>query len=281
MRSFTLTQGVRACPRTPFSFSSRTFTFQSSRLAESSARQVSKPKAKPNVKQPPTTTTQGHVATEFKFMGRRGGNLTELRKKIIQGGKVILYEAGSQRAYIIGAYGIGAFAFGYAFINSSIGLQNTRIELAAWQKSLYIGICIVMSVMGTVFISRTSRLVKSIVAVNSQKGETILNVSVRSIVPFRKPYTITAAPHQILFSRQLIAGSKRFGKPRDRRVKISFFKNPGKAINFAFFRLFISIRRIFTQEDFVMMEIQGQKGAFRVGIDGYVSQDLLDIGTIS
>ncbi|OKL57851.1 hypothetical protein UA08_06735 [Talaromyces atroroseus] len=281
MRSFTFTSGVRACPSTSFLLSSRTFTFQAARFAQSSARQaVSKSKVKPTVKQAARKPAQSNTPTDLRFIGRRSESLAELDRKVTRQRKVVLFQASSQRAYILGAYGIGAFSFGYAIINSSIGVQSSGVQLATWQQSLYVGICIIMSVMGTVFISRTSRLIKNITAVNSN-GQTLINVTVRSTIPFRKPYTITVAPQQIIFSRKITMGSHQIGAPGAQELKISFFRNPLQAMSFAFFKIFIAIRRIFTQEDFIMMEMQGQKGAFRVGIDGYVSQDLLAIGSVT
>lgn len=263
---------ARTCPSSPFFKSSRTFTFQAARLAKTSAKRASKATTKPvNIQS--TRSPVRKNATDIRFIGRRTGSLAELDRKVTQQGEVVLFKASSQRAYIFGAYGIAAFAFGYAVVNSSIGLADKRAQLAYWQKSLNVGVCVVMSVMGTVFISRTSRLIRDIIAFDS-KGQTLLKVNVRSVVPFRKPYTITLAPNQILFSRKLTVGSH----PQLQGIYISFFKNPLKAINFTFFRIFIAIRRIFTQEDFIMMEMQGHKGAFRVGLDGYVSHDLLAIG---
>lgn len=282
MKSFTFASGARACPSTPFLLSSRTFTFQAARFAQTSARQaVSRPKVNSTVKQAARKPTRSNTSTDIRFIGRRSESLAELDRKVIRQRKVVLFQASSQRAYILGAYGIAGFSFSYAVINSSIGLQSSTVQLAVWQQSLYVGLCIIMSVMGTVFIARTSRLIKNITAVNSS-GRTLVNVTVRSTVPFRKPYTITVAPEQIIFARRLSTmNSQQPGVPRAKELKISFFKNPLQAMSFTFFRVFIAIRRIFTQEDFIMMEIQGQKGAFRVGIDGHVSRDLLAIGSVT
>jgi hypothetical protein len=201
--------------------------------------------------------------------------MAELDRKVAQKHEVLLFKSTSQRSYITGAYGIAAFAFGYAVINASLDYQDTRANLAYWQKSLNIGVCVVMSAMGALFISRTWRLVREITAVDI-KGQTLLRVRVRSMIPFRKPYTITVAPNQMLFNQRLVAGSP---LPQARDVNISFFKNPLKAINFSLFKFFIAIRRVFTQEDFITMEMQGQRGAYRVGTDGYLSDDLLAIAT--
>lgn len=258
------------------SATTRNFVSQASRLAESSTRSSSIKPTSPkssSTKQLP----RKNGATDIRFLNRRTPGLAELDRKVAHSKthEVLLYKASSQRSYIASVYGIAAFAFGYAVINSSLDYQDKqRAKLANWQKSLNIGICVVMSVMGTVYLSRGSRLVRDICAVDIQ-GQTLLKVRVRSSVPFRKPYTLTIAPNQILFHERLVGGSAR--SPLAQDVTISFWKNPLKAFNFGLFKLFISMRRVFTQEDFIMMEMQGQKGAFRVGIDGFVSNDLLAI----
>lgn len=268
---------AKPCFKTPIFQSSRTFTFQAPRLAKSSARQASKalPSTKPANKKLASQQPSRKNVTDIRFIGRKSASLAELDRKVAQKREVTLFKSASQRSYVTGAYGIAAFAFGYAVINSSLDYQDTRANLAYWQRSLNIGVCIVMSVMGAVFISRTSRLVRDVTAVDV-KGQTILRVRVRSMVPFRKPYTVTVAPNQMIFNQRLVAGSP---LPQARDIDISFFKNPLKWINFSLFKTFISIRRIFTQEDFIMMEMQGQTGAYRVGIDGYVSDDLLAIAS--
>lgn len=276
-RPLVFMSSAKPCLKTPVFQSSRHFTFQAPRLAKSSARQASKaqPNTKPANKKPASQQPSRKNVTDIRFIGRKSASLAEIDRKVAQKGEVVLFKSSSQRSYITGAYGIAAFAFGYAVINSSLDYQDTRANLAYWQKSLNIGVCIVMSVMGTVFISRTSRLVRDITAVDI-KGKTFLRVRVRSMTPFRRPYTVTVTPNQMLFHQRLVAGSP---MPQAQDLKISFFRNPLKAINFSLFKTFISIRRIFTQEDFIMMEMQGQKGAYRVGIDGYVSHDLLALAS--
>ncbi|KUL88270.1 hypothetical protein ZTR_05011 [Talaromyces verruculosus] len=277
-RPLTFISSAKPCLQTPVFIPSRHFTYQAPRLAKSSARQASKAQpnnTKPANKKPASQQPSHKNVTDIRFIGRKSASLAEIDRKVAQKGEVVLFKSSSQRSYITGAYGIAAFAFGYAVINSSLDYQDTRANLAYWQKSLNIGVCIVMSVMGTVFISRTSRLVRDITAVDI-KGKTFLRVRVRSMTPFRRPYTVTVAPNQMLFHERLVAGSP---MPQAQDLKISFFRNPLKAINFSLFKTFISIRRIFTQEDFIMMEMQGQKGAYRVGIDGYVSDDLLALAS--
>ncbi|EED12278.1 conserved hypothetical protein [Talaromyces stipitatus ATCC 10500] len=259
-RPFTFISNAKPCPKIPVFQPSRNFTYQAPRLAKSLTQKGSK--IQTNTKPSSQQHSRKNV-TDIRFIGRRSASLAELDRKVAQNGEVLLFKASPQRSYIIGAYGIGAFAFGYAVINSSLDYQDTRSNLAYWQKSLNI-----------VFIARTSRLVRDITALDV-KGQTLLRVRVRSMIPFRKPYTITVAPNQVLFNERLVAGSG--SVPRARDINISLFKNPLKMINFSLFKTFISIRRVFTQEDFIMMEMQGQKGAYRVGIDGYVSDDLLSI----
>lgn len=256
----------------------RSFSSKSVRLAQSAAKHAS-PRPKP--KAAPRPKTQDPVVETLKFAGRRPGGLGKLTNKVQKLGEVTLYKAPSQRGYILGSYGLGAFAFGYAVINSQITFGDSERTLPMWQQGLFAGVCVVMSVMGTVFISRTSRLIRAITAFRGSDGLR-LRFSVRNMIPFRKPWQLDVPPSQVIFSRQLIVTPDRVTTDGQLRgsstANLGFFKAPFKTLNYTFFRVFQSIRQIFTQEDFILIELQGQRGAFRMDSNGYVSDDLLLVG---
>lgn len=211
-------------------------------------------------------------------MGRRPEGLGKFEQKVIRTGRVVLFQAPSHGTYVFGAYGISAFCFAYAVINSTMNIGENP---AAWLKGAYFSMCVVMSALGTVFFSRTSKLVKTITAVSSKEGLKLL-VDVRSMIPFRKPYTITTSPRQLVFARKLVVDPSRTtpdGKLRPPTERVSFFKNPGKAISRGFAQTVLSVRRIFTQEDMIMVELDGHTGHYRMDSNGYISDDIFAIGS--
>jgi hypothetical protein len=154
-----------------------------------------------------------------------------------------------------------------------------------WQKSLFGGICIVMSVMGTLFISRTGFLVRNIKAVNSD-GRMRVHFTVRSMMPFKKPYLVDVAPGDISFKRKMTVSPetiKRYQKDNKRlgrglQSPPTFMKSPISALSFLLWRTFQSMRQVFTNEDFIIVQVAGRKTQFRLDSNGYVSNDLLHFG---
>ena len=138
--------------------------------------------------------------------------LAKLQTKVIKAGQVLLFQAPSHRPYVLTAYGLSAFCFAYSIYNSNAVLVDPLIPLPMWQKTLFGGICIMMSVGGTLFIARTGSLVR--------------NIRVKSM-------------------------------PR---------------------RIFQSVRQLFTNEDFIIVQLAGHKTHFRLDSNGYISDDLLHFG---
>ncbi|CRG88327.1 hypothetical protein PISL3812_05356 [Talaromyces islandicus] len=273
-RSFTLRLGALKCPTNRIYPPSRTFSSLTVRLAKSQPR---KPLSKPTTP-PRNPSSNSQAPLNYKFMGRRPEGLGKFEQKVIHAGRISLFEAPSQGAYVFGAYGISAFCFAYAVINSSMNIGENH---AFWLKGAYFGMCVVMSTLGTVFFSRTSKLIRKITAISSADGVKLL-VDVRSMVPFRKPYTIETTPRQMVFARKLVVDPRRTtpdGKLRPRTTQqVSFLKNPSKAINYKLFQAFFAFRRIFSQEEMILVEFDGQKGSYRMDSNGYISDDMFAIG---
>jgi hypothetical protein len=257
--------------------SSRSFSSLSTRCAKSAAKRV------PSQTNSTSRSKVGIPDEEtLKFAGRRPRGLGLLERKVAQQGSVVLFEAPPQRGYIIGAYSIAAFAFTYAVYNSHVIFRDPKTQQPKWVQIFWGGMCVLMSMAGTVFISKTSRLVKAVTAVHLN-GATYLRFSVRRMLPFRKPIQFDVLPRQIVFSRKLIVDPNRVTaeggvKAREHISQVSFFKAPLKRLNYAFFRMFLVVRQLFTGEDFILLEVQGKKGAFRMDSNGFVSDDLLFLG---
>ncbi|GKZ67040.1 structural maintenance of chromosomes protein 1 [Aspergillus niger] len=293
-RPFTLRAFAQQCPRSTLSSvlessspAWRYFSSSASRTKAASKTQQIKPKV---VRTAPEDS--------LKFAGRRPEGFGKLERKVAKEGEIVLFRAPSQRGYVLGAYGIAGFCFAYAVYNSNAVFRDPLIPLPMWQQALFGGICVTMSVMGTVFLFKTTRLIRAIRAVNVN-GHTHLRFTVRSVVPFRKPYEFDALPRQIAFSRRLvispdsspdmllesipdapgIAGERTVAQGE--QAKVSFFKAPFKKMSMSMWRLFRSVRQIFSQEDFILLEVEGQKGVLRMDSGGYVSQDFMLVGNPS
>lgn len=273
-RSFTLRFGAPRYPATSIYSSSRTFSSFTARLAKSKPK-TSAPAPSPV---PRTPFSNSKASVDYRFMGRRPEGFVAFERKVLRDKSVLLFEAPSQRSYILGAYSFSAFCFAYAVINSTVKIGS---EAPAWVKGCYVVVCVVMSALGTVLIGKTGRLVQKITAVKSTDGVKLL-VDVRPYIPFRKSYTLTTTPRQIAFSRQLAVDPSRTtpdGRLRSLPPSPSFSKNPLNTISYNMFKFFRSCRRIFTQEDFALVELEGQKGAYRMDSNGYISNDLFAIGS--
>lgn len=217
----------------------------------------------------------------LKFAGRRPMGFAKLERKVAKEGEIMLFKAPSHRSYVLGAYGIAFFCFAYSVYNSNAVFRDPIVTLPMWQQGLAGGICVVMSVMGTVFLVKTGRLIKSVKAVNSN-GQAYLRFTVRRMIPFRKPMEFDALPRQIAFSRRLVVSPDAHRADRAQAPtgpkSTSLFTAPTKKLSMFLYRIFRAVRQIFTQEDFILLEIEGQKGLFRMDSAGYVSEDFLVVG---
>ncbi|KAL4926977.1 uncharacterized protein BDV17DRAFT_268396 [Aspergillus undulatus] len=279
-RSFAFRVLAQPCTRTslPRGFNSPNLSW---RYFSSS---VSRTKAASKIQQPPKQIQpKGQAPPEetLKFAGRRPAGFAKLERKVAKEGELILFKAPSHRTYVAGAYGIAFFCFVYAVYNSNATLRDPVVPLPVWQQNLTGGICVVMSVMGTVFLVKTSRLIKGIKAV-SNNGQTYLRFTVRSMMPFRKPYEFDVLPRQIAFSRRLVVSPDAHRpdrmQARAASAASSSWKAPSKHFSMLLYRLFRSVRQIFTQEDLILLEVEGQKGVFRMDSAGYISEDFLVVG---
>lgn len=222
------------------------------------------------------------VEDALKFAGRRPRGFGKLEKKVSELGEVVLFKAPSQRTYILSAYVTGATCFAYALYHSYNTFRDPKTPLATWIKVTYGALCVVMSAMGTVFIFRTKNLVRAVTAVKKD-GNTTIHFAVRRMFPFRKPWEFDALPRQIAFSRRLVVHESNVTPGGELRAlkkseAPSFFKSPFRSLNFRLWRVFMAIRQLFTQEDFILLDIQGQNGSFRMDSKGTLSDDLLLLG---
>ncbi|KOS39471.1 hypothetical protein ACN38_g9676 [Penicillium nordicum] len=206
--------------------------------------------------------------------------IAKLQAKVVKAGQVLLFQAPSHRPYILTAYGLSAFCFAYSIYNSNAVLVDPLVPLPMWQKSLFGGICIMMSVGGTLFIARTGSLVKNIRAINSDGRMRVL-FSVRSMVPFKKPYQVEVAPGDLSFKRRISVSPETMKRYEDStKLGRTLETEPTfiRTVKSMPRRIFQSVRQLFTNEDFIIVQLAGHKTHFRLDSNGYISDDLLHFG---
>ncbi|KAL4897675.1 hypothetical protein BDV59DRAFT_168272 [Aspergillus ambiguus] len=259
----------------------RNFSSTASRTKAATRVKKQQPKsAKPS----PQPKTHSAPEDSLKFAGRRPEGFGKLERKVAKEGKLLLFKAPSHRSYVLGAYGITAFCFAYSVYNSNAVFRDPVVPLPMWQQALFGGVCVMMSVMGTVFLFKTGRLIRTVNAVNVN-GQTYLRFNVRSMVPFKKPYEFDTLPRQIAFSRRLVVTPetlRRMENPdmpqTEPSAPVNIYKLPLIKMSQILWRVFRSVRQLFTTEDFILLEVEGQKGVFRMDSGGYVSEDFLAVG---
>ncbi|PLB52681.1 hypothetical protein P170DRAFT_434402 [Aspergillus steynii IBT 23096] len=286
-RSFAFRAFSHQCPKGPVSPKISPSAPVWRYFASSAARTKSAAKGKqPQLPAKPAARTKpvGNPEETLKFAGRRPEGFGKLERKVAREGQILLFRSPSHRSYILGAYGVAAFCFAYSVYNSKIVFHDPIMPLPTWQKTLFGGICIVMSAMGTVFLMKTQRLIKTVTAVSTNAGAQ-LRFNVRSTIPFRKSYEFDVVPRQIAFSRRLVVAPESVQRMQQGEMasstppsQPSFFRAPVKRTSLLCWRLFRSVRQLFTGEDFILLEVEGQKGAFRMDSTGFVSEDFLVIG---
>lgn len=196
-------------------------------------------------------------------------------------GSVVLFKAPSHKGYILGAYSVAAFCYAYAGFNFYTTSVDPRVTVGKLEMGLFGGMCIVMAAMGTVFLLRGSNLVSSVIATQS-KGKPRLDIKVRRMVPFLKPRKYSIQPSQLSCSRQVVVpptNPNQIAETTQKKMErqkagsqMSLFKTPIKKISYSLWRVFMNSRRLFSQEHFVHLKIDGRRGTFRMDTTGEVSE---------
>lgn len=213
------------------------------------------------------------------------GNIGKLAARVAEAGELVLFKGPSQKAYMICAYSLGALCFAYAVWQSNIVFRDPIMPFPMWQQGLFAGLCVIMSGFGTVIIFRTTNMVRSITAIES-KGQVAIRFTIRRVIPFMKPYTFEAKPSQVSISRRLVVSPESLERYRSDNLKIGSAKaekrtsyNPVTLLSQAMWKLFISMRQVFTGEDFILLQVEGRKGDFRMDSKGFVADEFLALGS--
>lgn len=225
-----------------------------------------------------------YPASAPKSSSFKPGNIGKLALKVARDGDVVLFKAPSQKAYMFGAYSLGALCFTYSVWQSNNVFGDPVMAFPMWQQGLFAGVCVIMSALGTVVLSRTTNMVRTITAIQSG-GHIAIRFTVRRLVPFMKPYTFEVLPSQVNISRRLVVSPQsmerykndnlKMGATTDRKLK---WWNPVEVLSRSIWRLFISMRQIFTSEDFILLQVEGRKQTFRMDSNGFVAEEFLALG---
>lgn len=274
---------MRSALQNQFTSPWRSFATSSPRYAglkqpKRTPRVVAQPSA-----QPPAQPAAPSIRASVPF--KDAGNLGKLNIKVARLGEVLLFKSPKKRVYILSAYGLFAvcMAFSVYHAETYVANEDPRLRQPAWVKAMMGGVCIIMSGLGVVALSRTHNIVRQMTAFHSK--HTYLRFEVRRLVPFMKPRTFEVLPSQVSFRRRLIVspqGAARYERDSMRvgstdQPKKSVFKAPIEALSRTCWGAFMSVRQLFTQEDFILLEVDG-RGIFRVDSNGVLTEDFLALG---
>ncbi|PGH14911.1 hypothetical protein AJ79_02774 [Helicocarpus griseus UAMH5409] len=198
-----------------------------------------------------------------------------------------LYEPASMRSYIATNRTTAAFCYFYAGWNFYTTAADPLIEVSTLTSYLMGGVCVLMGAMGTIFLRRASNLVSGITAHPTSNNIPEIRIKVRRSLGFLKDHEIVTSPAKVSISNVIFAPKYQI-KPQDmKRIRealreqrtagqrISFWKTPMRKISHLIFRAAINMRRAFTQEGFVYLQVEGVSGSFRVDMTGIFGDEFL------
>ena len=220
---------------------------------------------------PRTKTAKPQSPQRPQFTGRRPEGLGLFEQKVAKTGDIVLFKAPSHRLYIFGAYSLAFLAFAMAGYNAHITFQDPLGPLPTWIKASSAVVSIIASTIGTMLVLKTGRLVNSVHAFRS-KNHTVIRVSVRRMIPFLKPLEFDLQPRQVSITNRVV------GSPHNVKQHLharpSWFRSPLAATSHLSWRIFKTVRQIATEEDFITLRLEGQRGRFRMDANGDVSKDV-------
>ncbi|OJD15103.1 hypothetical protein AJ78_04620 [Emergomyces pasteurianus Ep9510] len=197
-----------------------------------------------------------------------------------------LYEATSLGSYVITTRTTAVFCFLYAGWNFYTTTSDPLLDVSHFTTYALGGICILMGAMGTVFIRRGTSLITRITASSNSGNIPEIRINVRRVIGFMKPREIVTSPSRVTLSSPIFVSKQQLQVQDMRRIReafheravgprLSFWKEPLKKISYLTWKTLINMRRAFTQEGFVYVEVKGISGTFRLDITGYFGDEFL------
>ncbi|KZF25132.1 hypothetical protein L228DRAFT_265606 [Xylona heveae TC161] len=254
-------------------------------------------------KRPEKVAASAQMSGSVKGAPRPGKYVSFSEALASRGSSILLYEAPSHRLYMTGCYAFGSFCFTYAGYNFYAQYLHPPADLATWIPIAFGGVCFAMACFGTYLVlgaqryeqpvssphkspaNTLVRLIRRITAVPSASRRALtLLIDVRPMLPFRfkKPKPITISPTDVSISSPLILhtqSSVASGNIRDineaKRLGDGSPKGFLKHLNFSTWRVLTNLRRVWTREGFIKVQVKGKTGVYRLDTEGRAS-DALD-----
>lgn len=201
---------------------------------------------------------------------------TSFERDVVKEKFLQLYKAPNHRRYLFGCYSVAVALFAMAVNFADIAYRHES-KMPMWIKITNGVVSFAASVLGTIAILKSARLVKSIHAYRS-KGQTYLRLTSRRMIPFMKPLTFDVHHSQVTVASRVVVSPEvtRAGRAETQPLMdVSFFKAPLKRTNLAFWQLFKGVRQVWTEEDFIKLRLEGQGGRFRMDSNGTASKHLM------
>ncbi|OAX83966.1 hypothetical protein ACJ72_01668 [Emergomyces africanus] len=197
-----------------------------------------------------------------------------------------LYEATSLGSYVITTRTTAVFCFLYAGWNFYTTTSDPLLNVSHFTTYALGGICILMGAMGAVFIRRGTSLITRITAAPNRGNIPEVRINIRRVVGFMKPREIVTCPSKVTLSSPIFVSKQQLQVQDMRRIReafheraigprLSFWKEPLKKISYLTWKTLINMRRAFTQEGFVYVEVKGISGTFRLDMTGYFGDEFL------
>ncbi|EDN07783.1 predicted protein [Histoplasma mississippiense (nom. inval.)] len=197
-----------------------------------------------------------------------------------------LYEGTSLGSYVATTRTTAIFCFLYAGWNFYTTTSDPLLSVSHFTTYALGGICILMGAMGAVFVRRGTSLITGITASPTHGSIPEIRIKIRRTIGFLKPREIVTSPSQVKLSSPIFVSKQQLQTHDMRRIReafheraigprLSFFKEPLKKISYFTWKTLINMRRAFTQEGFVYVEVKGMSGTFCLDMTGYFGDEFL------
>lgn len=177
----------------------------------------------------------------------------EFVRTFIQAGTVKeIYRAPGQLLYRMTGFCVGGTLISLAGLWAhDLEVYADKRELASWVQIVYSTVCFIFAVLGTYAALRTHGLIRT-VSMIPHDGNLFVRVSVRRSVPWIKPKILTVRPTEMI-----IRGPP--NQSTESPIQINRFEGNSRLSWYGY-----SIKRYFTLDGFLAVNIEGPNGKFKV-----------------
>ncbi|KAA6416052.1 MAG: hypothetical protein FRX48_00771 [Lasallia pustulata] len=167
----------------------------------------------------------------------------------------------------------------YATINFYTQILDPLKGTPEWVPVLMGSLCVVMVCAGTWAVLGARRIIRTITAIPSSTGprsRTIhLQLECAPMLPRLKPATVTVSPSELILSSYLYQDevkrtSSETAEIRRRLAKMKEMEKthlmtlPFREASFWIWRAFLALKRVFSKEGFIYVQIKGRNGTWKL-----------------